>query len=85
VHRGQDQDQPGGRGSGGLGCVIHLVLAQGLDDAVGVLAGPEALDRAAEDRLVLLAEGEQGTSARPGRWRGGIRAVPRGRLRRRRG
>jgi hypothetical protein len=59
VHRGQDQDQPGGRGGGGLGCVVHLVLAQGLDDAVGVLADPEALDRAAEDRLVLLAEGEQ--------------------------
>jgi hypothetical protein len=26
-----------------------------------VLADPEALDRAAEDRLVLLAEGEQGS------------------------
>jgi hypothetical protein len=40
--------------------VVDLVLAQRLDDAVGVLAGLEALDRAAGDRLVLLAEGEQG-------------------------
>jgi len=60
VHRGQDQDQPGGRGGGGPGCLVDFVLAQRLDDAVGMLADPEALDRVAEDGLVLLAEGEQG-------------------------
>jgi hypothetical protein len=34
-------------------------LVQGLDDAVGMLADPDALDRAPEDRPVFLAEREQ--------------------------
>jgi hypothetical protein len=33
VHRGKDQDQPGRRGGGGLGCLVDLVLAQRLDEA----------------------------------------------------
>ena len=56
---------------GGLGCLVDLVLAQRLDDPVGVLADPDALDRAAEDHLPLLAVPRTGTAARPGRWRGG--------------
>ena len=59
VHRGQDQDQPGRRSRGGLGRLVDLILAERLDDAVGSLADPDALDRAAEDRLLPLAEREQ--------------------------
>jgi len=59
VHRGEDQDQPGGGSGGCLGCLVDLVLAQRLDNPPGALADPDALDRAAEDRLPPLAEREQ--------------------------
>jgi len=62
VHRGQDQDQPGRRGGGGRGRLADLVLAQRLDDAVGVLAGLDALGWVPEDRAVLLACGRSGIS-----------------------
>jgi hypothetical protein len=59
VHRGEDQDQPGGGSGGRLCCLADLVLAQRLDDPPGALADRDALDRAAEDRLLPLAEREQ--------------------------
>jgi hypothetical protein len=59
VHRGQDQDEPGRRGRGGLDCLVHLVLAKGLGDAVGVLADLDAPRRIPEDLPLLLPEREQ--------------------------
>ena len=59
MHRGEDQAQPGLGSGGGLCRLVNLVLAQRLDDPPGVLPDPDALDRAAEDALPLLAEREQ--------------------------
>lgn len=59
VHRGEDQDQPGGWRDGGLFGLVDLILAQRPDGPAGALAGPDALDGAAEDGLVPLAGREQ--------------------------
>src|SRR6266542_212099 len=59
VDGGQDQDQPVGGGHGDLDRLVDVVLAEGLDDPVGLLADLDAPGRVAEDRALLGAEGEQ--------------------------
>ncbi|MGV9306554.1 hypothetical protein ACWDLG_24560 [Nonomuraea sp. NPDC003727] len=55
----QHEDQPSGRGGGGLGCLVDVVLVKSLGNAVGVLADADALGGAAEDPALLAAVREQ--------------------------
>jgi hypothetical protein len=58
VHRGQDKHEPRDGGRGYLDDLIDIALAEGLGDAVGTLADPDASGRVAEDHPGLAAEGE---------------------------